>query len=117
MPHVLVVESGRLLDEGVKRLLEQELDLQVSGVAYGDDASFLQDVSALRPDVILLNAEGPLDSTRILELLSGLPSLASLRLIVVRPDDNQIDMYEKKRVIAASRDDLLNLIRQDEERD
>lgn len=117
MSHVLVVESGLLLDEGVERLLKRERDLQVSGIAYADDASFLQDVSALRPDVILLNAEGPLDSMRILELLSGLPSLVSLRLIVVRPDDNQIDVYEKKRVIVASRDDLLNLIRQDEDRD
>ena len=111
MHRVLVVETGTLLDEGVESLLSQETDLQVSGICYADDVSFLEDVSQARPDVILLNEDGPLDSVRIFELLNSLPGLASLRLIIVRPDDNTIDMYEKKQVVATHSDDLLHLIR------
>ena len=108
---VLVIETGTLLDDGVESLLGQETDLQVSGISYADGATFLEDVSQARPDVILLNENGPLDSARIFELLNGLPGLASLRLIIVRPDDNTIDMYEKKQVVATHIDDLLHLIR------
>jgi DNA-binding NarL/FixJ family response regulator len=111
MPRVLVVESGLLLDEGVESLLGQELDLQVSGITYADDASFLDDVSTLRPDVILLNEAGPLDSLRILELLENIPTLASLRVVTVRRDDNTIDMYERKRVVATHSSDFFDLIR------
>src|SRR3972149_5039421 len=98
MQRVLVVESGSLLDEGVASLLAQESDLHVSGIAYANDTAFLQDISDARPDVILLNEAGPLDSVRILELLKSIPTLASLRVIVVRLDDNVIDMYEKQSV-------------------
>ena len=116
MHRVLVVESGSLLDEGVESLLIRETDMQVSGISYADDATFLQDVTHARPDVILLNEDGPLDSARIFELLRDLPGLASLRVIIVRPDDNAIDLYERKQVIATQSDDLLALIRRGERR-
>jgi hypothetical protein len=108
---VLIVAGGSLLEEGVGSLLKQELDLHVSDVVYRDDSTFLQDVADARPDTILLNAEGPLDSRRILELLANVPTLAALRVIVVRPDDNTIDIYERQRIIATRSADLLALIR------
>ena len=111
MRRVLVIESGSLLDEGVESLLVHETDLQVSGISYADDDTFLHDVSDARPDVILLNEAGPLDSARIFELLKNLPGLATLRIIVVRPDDNTIDLYERQRVEAIQSNDLLALIR------
>jgi hypothetical protein len=111
-----MIEGDSILDEAVATLLRRESDVQVSDVAYADDTTFLQDISRIRPDVILLNADGPLDSVRILDLLKDLPSLASLRVIVVRPEDNLIDMVEMKRVVATQSDDLLGLIRRDEDR-
>ena len=116
MQNVLVIESASLLDQGVESLLKCEADLQVSGVAYADESTFLQDITELRPDVILLNEAGPLDSARILDLLQNLPTLAALRVIIVRPDDNRIDVYEKKQVLATHSDDLIALIRRGETR-
>lgn len=108
---VMIVGSGSLLDEGVERLLRSRESIQVSGIVYSDDTSFLQDVSDMRPDVILLNEAGPLDSLRILELLKNIPTLASLRVVKVRTEDNTIDLYERRRVVATHSNDLLDLIR------
>lgn len=108
---VMIVGSGSLLDEGVERLLRSRESIQVSGIVYSDDTSFLQDVSDMRPDVILLNEAGPLDSLRILELLKNIPTLASLRVVTVRTEDNTIDLYERRRVVATHSNDLLDLIR------
>ena len=111
MQHVLVVENGSLLDEGVERLLSHETDFLVSGITYADETAFLQDVSDKRPDVILLNEAGPLDSVQIFELLKNLPTIATLRVIIVRPDDNAIDVYDRQRVIATQSRDLIGLVR------
>ncbi len=108
---IVIVGSGSVLEQGVENLLGQEPDLQVSGVAYADDATFLEDVSHMRPDVILLNAAGPLDSMRIFELLKDHPGLASLRVIVVRPDDNTIEEYERRSLTATRSADLVAVIR------
>lgn len=118
---VFVVGTGSFFEQGVASLLSFGTDLHVSGVTYTDDDSFLEDVAENRPDVILLNEAGPLNSARILELLSA-TRLASLRVIVVRPDSNAIDVYERpsliaatmvyerQRIIATTSDDLIELV-------
>jgi DNA-binding NarL/FixJ family response regulator len=111
---VLVVEGGSLLEEGMEALLSREPDMQVIGIPFASETSFLQDVADMRPDVILMNEAGPLTSQRILELLKNLPTLAALRVITVRPQDNTIDLYERQRVVVTEVDDLLSLIRSEE---
>jgi len=111
MRHVLMVQNGTLLEEGMEALLLHESDFQVSGIVCKDETSFVQEVSSRRPDVVLLNEEGRLDSRRILELLGAVTALSALRVLIVRPDANTIDMYEKKQVVARQIDDLLSLIR------
>ena len=110
---VVIVGTDSLLDEGIKKLLAHEPDLEVSSIAYTDEATFLQDVSQAHPDVILLNEASPLDSARIFALLKNIeiPIPATLRVIVVRADDNAIDVYQKQHVIATRRDDLFTFIR------
>ena len=111
---VLVVEGGSMFEEGVETLLLREPDLQVIGAPFAGEAAFLEDVSDLRPDVILMSESGPLSSERILELLKDLPMLASLRVIMLRSDDDTLHVYEHRRVDAAQVDDLLDLIRSEE---
>jgi chemotaxis response regulator CheB len=112
---VLVVEGGSMMEEGVENLLLHEPDLQVIGAPFEGETAFLEDVAALRPDVILMNESGPLTSERILELLKTLPMLASLRVIMFRPEDDTLHVYEHRRVDDAAINDLLNLIRRDED--
>lgn len=111
MRRVLIIEGGSLLEEGMGALLAREPDLHVKGVSFADETTFLQDVAAMRPDVILMNESGPLTSERMLDLLKRVPALAGMRVILVRSQDNTINMYEHQQVVATKVDDLLNLVR------
>jgi hypothetical protein len=44
-------------------------------------------------------------------LLADNPHIAAFRIIVVRPDDNTIDIYERQRITATRSADLVALIR------
>jgi DNA-binding NarL/FixJ family response regulator len=107
---VLVMENGSLFDEAVKALLTHDTGLAVSGVTYADDATFLNDVSRMRPDVIVMHDAGPLDTARLCKLLEHFPAQEALWVIIVRSDDNMIDLYKKHSVVASQSHDLIALI-------
>ena len=113
MRRVLIVQSGSVLDEGVENLLMREADLEVSGRNYADEAAFVQDVVRTQPDAVVLNEAGPLNLARIMELLNDCPTLETVRVVIVRLDDNTIDVFERQRVIATQVGDLVRLIRRD----
>lgn len=55
---VLVVDDHEIMRESVRLLLEQESDITVVGVA-GDGRKAIEKVSALAPDVVLMNVGMP----------------------------------------------------------
>ncbi len=107
---VLMVGIGSLLEEGVKRLLAQEQDVQVWDVTYANEDTFVQDVLRTRPDVILFHEAGALDSGRIFDLLRAIPTLETLRVIILRSSSAAMDLYEKRTVNATDSRGLLALV-------
>lgn len=109
---VLVVESesGSLFDQGLKSLLRRKTGWKVSSLLYADEAALLKEILRLCPDVIVLSEAGPIGPAHICQLLKNVPARLSLRVIVVRPDDNAIDQYRKQTVIASKSRDLIALI-------
>lgn len=89
----------------------REPELQVATLTYSDAASFLKDSALLFPDVIVLCEARPLNWTRTSELLYGISPEETLRVIVIRPDDNILEVYDKQCQRATHNDDLINLIR------
>ena len=110
---VLVVGFGSLLEQGVQSLLAKEPEVQVWEVKYTDDVAFVLDVLQTRPDVILFHETGALDSDRIFDLLRAVPTLETLRVIILRSSNSDIDLYEKRRVTATGGRHLLNLVLSD----
>ena len=108
---VLMVGIGSLLEEGVESLLAQEQDVLVWNVNYTDEGTFVQDVLRTRPDVIVFHEARALDSDRIFDLLRAIPTLETLRVIILRSSSAAIDLYEKRRVNAISSQLLLSLVR------
>ncbi len=107
---VLVVENGTVLDEGVASILRQEPGLEVTNLVYTDESAFLDAVSRARPSIILLNETGPLDPSRVFELLDNDPAAAVPRVIMVHAGSNLLDAYERRTVVATRRSDLVTLI-------
>jgi len=93
-------------------LLAEEPNLQVSSITYIDDVTLLQEISHAQPDMVVLNEARLLDSVRTVELLMKiLEDLTNSQVIVIRPDSNTIDIYEKREITAYEGCDLLALIR------
>ena len=109
--HVLIVGMGSLLYEGLESLLMHEPELQVATVTYSDLTTALKHLAPGFPDVIVLSECSPLDRTRTSELLHGISPQKTLRVIVIRPDSNILDVYDKQCLKATRNDDLINLIR------
>lgn len=109
---VIVVGASSLFEEGVTKLLAEEPNLQVSSITYIDDVTLLQEISHAQPDMVVLNEARLLDSVRTVELLMKiLEDLTNSQVIVIRPDSNTIDIYEKREITAYEGGDLLALIR------
>lgn len=100
-----------MFEEGLSSLIRRDSGLQILTVLATDMTTFFQEVTRLSPEVILLNGVSHLETIKFCELLNTLPAEASLRLVIVRPDDNVIDVYEKRRVVAARSGDLLTIIK------
>ena len=120
---VFIIGDGSLCDESVTRLLTCEADLLVSHATYSDDPAFLNVIRWDRPDVILVNESGSLDMARILDLVSSDPTVMGLPIVVVRPNNNVIDVFARpifvsgkvcskpQRIIVKSGNDLFNAVR------
>ncbi|MEK6751934.1 MAG: hypothetical protein AABZ00_06690 [Chloroflexota bacterium] len=107
MPHSdlstqrILIFGASIFEEGVAYLLTIGTDLQVAYAKYTDELAFLDDIVQNRPNVILLNESTLLDLARILNMLFSIPSLAGLRVIIIRLSDNMIDVYEMPKQAVA----------------
>ena len=89
----------------------REPELQVATATYADSTTFLEDVDHAFPDVILLCEADPLEWTRKFELLQRIPAQEHLRVIVIRLDDNILEVYDKQCLKVTNNEGFMTLIR------
>ncbi len=116
---VLIVGSGSLFDEGLRRLLLREQPhLEVSSVIYRNDADFLQHVLQQLPTVVVLFEGGPLSVRRVFELMGDIPGITTtLRVITVLAETSAVEVYEHEQTttVATTRGgDFIDLIERNE---
>lgn len=107
---VLLVETGSVLDEGIRELVISTWELEVAISVYVNPPTFYEDVAHFLPDVIVMCDLPPLNWTRIPELMHGIQIQKTLRLIVVRSDENMLEVYDKSCVTTARNEDLMSHI-------
>ena len=90
----------------------REPELKVATAAYGDPATFLKEVAQASPDVIVVSEAGSLDWNWTSELLHGLLPQKTLRVIVIRLDDNILEVYDKQCLKVTNNEGFMTLIRQ-----
>jgi len=99
-----------VLDEGIKSLLAREPELAVSTVTYVDPNELLKEPLA-NHDIIVLCEVSPLDWIRTCELLRGHSHQKNSRVIIIRLEDNVLEIYDKQYLKVARKNDLINIIR------
>ena len=111
---VIVAGTGSALDEGIKSLLMREPELKLATAAYSDPTAFLKEVAQVSPDVIVVSETGSLDWNWTSALLHGLLPRQALRLIVIRLEDNILEVYVnylRKKTEAGSEPRLIQTVR------
>jgi hypothetical protein len=111
LQRVLVINSGSVFDTSMLQLLEMASDLEVVETTLNDDAGFLEAVADFAPGTIVVNDSDQADATHLLQLLRDYQGTHRLRVLVIRMDDNTIEQYEFKQVLAVESADLVALIR------
>ena len=86
-------------------------EFDVSTVTCADPTTFLKDIDHAIPDVILLCEPDALDQTQTFELLQRIPAHEHLRVIVIRQDDNTLEVYDKRCLNLTHNTDLITLIK------
>ena len=109
---ILIIETDSMLDQAIKSTVMSAPELQqVVVLARADDqAAFLKEILKAVPDVIVLSEVEPVDWALTSEILHNVLA-DSVRLIVVRLDDNILEVYDKQRIRPISSEDLIALIR------
>lgn len=98
--HVAVLFHHRLFGEAIARLLQEDGRLRVSTLEIdGKSASRLREI---RPDAIVVE-EGPLAHA----LKASLVDIAPTLTVVVDPEENVAEVYEKHEVIRATVEELI----------
>lgn len=109
---VLVIHTGRLLEEGLEMLLARYARFQVSRISFQpeEETDFVQAVSALHPDVIVLDGDSSLNFAQIARLLREAMGSAPFTIITVRSDSNQIDVCQRRHVLVSESRDFLDAV-------
>lgn len=104
---VLIVESENLLAAGVRSLLAERSELDVTSTDIDRLACVVQPSSS-RPDVLIV------DEAQLLANLSAVIRVAShypwLRLIVVRAQDNEVQVVDRQIVEVRHIDEFFDLL-------
>jgi hypothetical protein len=94
---VLLIGPNNLLVQGIARLLTLRQGLEV---VHADDCN-LDDLALkaaqLFPDVIILCHLEPTCQNRLIAVLGCSPRLEDLRIIIVHPLNNELDVYQHHR--------------------
>jgi chemotaxis response regulator CheB len=106
---VLVVDNLSLMGAGIEELLKHDAGIDVLGIAGGDISELMQHVRKFRPNVIILHDQSP--SSAITNILTQTGAQYPMRIVVVEPDDNQMQVYDRDRISVAQLRDLLDVVK------
>jgi hypothetical protein len=109
MPYVILLDGNNILSAGLASLLTENQELQLEHLTHVDDLSILQTISRRQPDVIVITESDPYELARILELLETAQPDSTWRIMIVHPDSNRIDLYDKRQVMINGRQDVIDL--------
>lgn len=94
---VLILENYGLMGAGLEKLLADEASFEVFGFTRNDEAAVVAEIKRLRPDIIILVLESrAIGPVRLFELLED---YAPFHLLVFRESTNEIDYYQRERVM------------------
>ena len=113
LKRILVVQSKRILAEGILHLLNRETDLKVFDATCDDVGTLIQRIQDIKPAVLVL--EGCIQLTyhpTFTSLLGGNPDM---RVIVIDEQKNRMYVFNIHEIEILHSADLVTTIREEEQ--
>lgn len=111
MKRVLVIQSERLLAEGIIHLLNRVKDIKVFNAMCDDVVVLLNQIQDIKPSVLVLEECSALtDHPSFTAMFGGYPDM---RVIVIDDRNNRMHIYEMQEVEIERSADLVAAIRDD----
>jgi hypothetical protein len=104
---VFIVASHPLFAQGVESLLHGQSGLAVVGMGAAE-LSVIDKIRALRPDVVILDADSDAQMTLLPALLR---ENLGVKLVGLTLEDNRIDVYYQHQIIGTDVGDLVEAVR------
>jgi DNA-binding NarL/FixJ family response regulator len=102
---VLILESDLLLSAGLENLLLGQKNLDVHGVTCSNVGELNAAINQIQPDIIIA------DTTYVTvtsgEVLNYLKMHPGVKTILINLEDNQIEVYDNKRIFIREIGDFL----------
>ena len=95
---VLVAGTGSLLHQAIINLVMRVPGIHVATITRNDTSELLQASDASCPDVVVLCEADPVAPARLFEILNELPTHEHLRVILIRQENNILEVYDKQSV-------------------
>lgn len=109
--HVVLINSGTLLDEGVYQLIQSETDLDVSTVNFTNNEEILvSDIVSKQPEVVVMGGSGVENVEQLYKHLTSFASLRKLRMIFFHTHDNVVDVFSQEKHNFFSSADFVTLV-------
>jgi DNA-binding NarL/FixJ family response regulator len=113
MKNVMVIQSERLLAEGILHLLNRVTDIKVFNTMCDDAVTLLQEIQDIKPNVLVLEECSQLtDHPSFFSLLGGYPDM---RVIVIDEHENRMHIYRMQEIEIERSADLVAAIRDGEQ--
>jgi chemotaxis response regulator CheB len=105
---VLILESDLLLNAGLENMLVSQGNLEVHGVMYNNMGELNDAINQIQPDIIIADKEFiSMNSGEVLNILEMRPGV---KTILINLEDNQIEVFNKKRIFVTEIGDFLETI-------
>ena len=103
---VLILESDLLLNAGIENLLIGQKNLDVHGVMCRNLGELNEAINQIQPDIII--ADTTYVSVTSGEALNSLKTRPGVKIILINLEDNQIEIYDNKRIFVKEIGDFLS---------
>ena len=101
------MDNQSIMGAGMEKLLSGVPSLEVMGIDLENEATLVQDISRLLPDIVIMIVES--QGTTPVRLLELLDDYGRLRIILLSMTSNCFEVYEKRPVVARNWASLINV--------
>ena len=102
------MENESLLNAGIYSLLSKQENLEVVTTKHSDATEIFQIIDAFRPEVIIMDDATMIENLEA--LVDRLKSFPRVRTILVDREKNELQIYDRRRIVIAEIGDFLKVL-------